>query len=33
MNDSRVETLLEKLQDGNLNEDECRELMQWFDRG
>ena len=31
MNDSRIETLLEKFQDGSLNEDECRELMEWFD--
>lgn len=31
MNDSRVETLLEKLQDNRLSEDECRELLEWFD--
>ena len=31
MTDSRVETLLERIQDGRLNEDECRELMEWFD--
>jgi hypothetical protein len=30
MNDSRLAALLEKLREGRLDEDECRELMEWF---
>ncbi len=30
MNESNLETLLEKLQDNQLSDHECRELMQWF---
>ncbi len=31
MNESRQERLLEKLQHNQLSDEECRELMQWFD--
>ncbi len=31
MNDSGLETLLEKLQNDRLTYDECRQLMEWFD--
>ena len=31
MNESRLETLLEKFQNDQLNDDECREIMEWFD--
>ncbi len=31
MNELRVQNLLEDFQDDVLNEDECRELMEWFD--
>ena len=31
MNDSRLETLLEKFQEDQLSTDESRELIEWFD--
>jgi len=31
MNESRLQRLIEDFQDNTLSEDECRELMEWFD--
>lgn len=31
MNESRLQVLIQALQDGALNEDECQERIEWFD--